>query len=124
MRFPMKPSGWIVVLTSLALSGCMAQESDEVVGEAEQAISIGQGSVTCNSGWPGRRGCTAYFGDGREIMPGTITIHVVGHNGAVEKSAELIDNNRRIKFTADIHEGNAFGPGDNTTRFALAWIYL
>ncbi|MDI3289930.1 hypothetical protein [Polyangium sp. 15x6] len=124
----MKIRGAMALSTSLALAGCMAQESDvppgEPAGEAEQALDIATGDVICNSGWPGTRGCSARFGDGREILPGSIKVNVVGHNGAISWSAELVDNNRAINFTASIREGNAFGPGDNTTRFALAWITL
>jgi hypothetical protein len=118
----MKISGGIAVSTSLALAGCMAQESDEPMGEAAQALELGLVTVTCNSGWPGSRGCYQRLGDGREIMPGTVTVKVDGR-GSMGYSAALVENNRFIDFSASIHEGDAFNPGANTTKFAVAWLY-
>jgi hypothetical protein len=122
MRFFMKTSGVIAASTSLALAGCMAHESDEPMGEAAQAFELGLATVTCNSGWPGSRGCFQRLGDGREIVPGTVTVQVDGR-GSIGHSAALVENNRFIDFSASIHEGDAFNPGKNTTRFAVAWLY-
>jgi hypothetical protein len=118
----------ITVSASLAFAGCIAHESDdflgESVGEAEQAIRIGQATITCDSKWPGVQDCSAFFGDGSEIIPGTLSMTIIGHNGAKSKEAYLIENNRKIRFFAVIHEGDLFSPGKNTTTFALAWAYV
>jgi hypothetical protein len=123
MRFFMKISGVIAVSTSLALAGCMAQGSDEPLGETAQAFELGLVPVTCNSGWPGSRGCFQRIGDGREIIPGTVTVKIDGHNGSQGYSANLVENNRYIDFSASIHEGDAFNPGANTTKFVVGFLY-
>jgi hypothetical protein len=135
-RFLMKISGAIAVLASMALAGCIAQEgdealsdealsdealSDEAVGEAEQALKIGLASVTCNSGWPGTRGCFRQITSATDIVPGTITVEVDGHNGAIGYSVSQVAA-RTIEFSASIHEGDAFNPGKNTTKFIVAWL--
>jgi hypothetical protein len=89
--------------------------------DVEMRWSIGSGSVTCRSGWPGTRGCYARFTSPTDIMPGTIAIQVVGHNGSFGYSAQQIGA-RKIDFSAGIHEGDMFNPGKNTTRFTIMWI--
>ncbi|KYF54337.1 hypothetical protein BE08_12900 [Sorangium cellulosum] len=125
----------------MALAGCIAQEgdealgdealsdealvdealSDEAVGEAEQALSIGISPVTCNSGWPGTRGCFKRIVSATDIIPGSVTVQVDGHNGAIGFSASQTGT-RVIEFSASIHEGDAFNPGKNTTKFIVAWL--
>ncbi|MGK3966832.1 hypothetical protein WMF38_21980 [Sorangium sp. So ce118] len=136
MRFLVRSSGAIAVLASMALAGCVAQEgdealsdealsdealSDEATGEAEQALAIGLQSVTCNSGWPGTRGCFRQFVSATDIVPGTVTVQVDGHNGAVGYTASQ-SGVRTINFSASIREGDAFNPGANTTKFIVAWL--
>ncbi|WP_437605011.1 hypothetical protein WMF20_27920 [Sorangium sp. So ce834] len=126
----------IAVLSSMALAGCVAQEADEAlsdealsdealsdegVGEAEQALQIALSSVTCNSGWPGTRGCFTQLVSATDIVPGTITVQIDGHNGAVGYSASQ-SGARTINFSASIREGDAFNPGANTTKFIVAWL--
>ncbi|KYF75260.1 hypothetical protein BE18_52010 [Sorangium cellulosum] len=126
----------IAVLSSMALAGCVAQEgdealsdealsdealSDEAVGEAEQALQIGLTTVKCNSGWPGTRGCFTQLVSATDIVPGSITVQIDGHNGAVGYSASQ-SGARLINFSASIREGNAFDPGANTTKFIVAWL--
>jgi hypothetical protein len=134
MQLLMRAGGAFALSASMALTGCIAQEGDEAlgeiaqegdepVGEAEQELSIAVVPVTCNSGWPGTRGCYKRLGDGRKIIPGTVSVQIDGHNGSIGHSASLIDNNRAIKFTASIHEGDAFNPGSNTTKFLVLWAY-
>jgi hypothetical protein len=127
----MKISGVVAVLSSMALAGCVAQEgdealsdealSDEAVGEAEQALQIGLSSVTCNSGWPGTRGCFAQLVSATDVVPSTITVQIDGHNGALGFSASK-SGARSINFSASIREGDAFNPGTNTTKFLVAWL--
>lgn len=137
MKFLMKLSGALVVLASMALAGCIAQEgdealsdealsgdealSDEDVGEAEQALQIGLTSVTCSSGWPGTRGCFKRISSATDIVPGSITVQIDGHNGAIGFSASQ-SGTRTIDFSASIREGDAFNPGANTTKFLVAWF--
>ncbi|MGK3990069.1 hypothetical protein WME99_43905 [Sorangium sp. So ce136] len=136
MRFLVKSSGAIAVFASMALAGCIAEEGDEalsdealseqplgdeVTGEAEQALAIGLQSVTCNSGWPGTRGCFRQLVSATNIVPGTVTVQVDGHNGAIGYSASQ-SGPRTIDFTASIREGDAFNPGANTTKFLVAWM--
>ncbi|AUX44994.1 uncharacterized protein SOCE26_064730 [Sorangium cellulosum] len=141
MKFLMKISGAVAVLASMALAGCVAQEgdealsdealsdealsdealSDEAVGEAEQALQIGLTSVTCNSGWPGTRGCFWRLGSATDIVPGSITVQIEGHNGALGYSASQ-SGPRTIDFSASVREGDAFNPGKNTTKFLVAWF--
>jgi hypothetical protein len=130
-RFLTKLSGMIAVLASMALAGCIAQEGDEAlsdedlseetVEEAEQALQIGLTSVTCNSGWPGTRGCFKKITSATNIVAGTITVQVDGHNGAVGFSASQTGP-KTIEFSASIREGDAFNPGANTTKFLVAWM--
>ncbi|MGK4003606.1 hypothetical protein WMF31_13330 [Sorangium sp. So ce1036] len=126
-----KLTGAIAILASMALAGCIAQEgdealgdealSDEAVGEAEQALGIGISSVTCNSGWPGTRGCFRQIASPTNIVPGSITVQIDGHNGAVGYSASQ-SGDRIIDFSATINEGDMFNPGKNTTKFIVAWL--
>ncbi|WP_437977036.1 hypothetical protein WMF11_08025 [Sorangium sp. So ce295] len=126
-----KLGGMIAVLASMALAGCIAQEGDEAlsdedlseetVEEAEQALQIGLTSVTCNSGWPGTRGCFKTITSATNIVAGTITVQVDGHNGAVGFSASQTGP-KTIQFSASIREGDAFNPGANTTKFLVAWM--
>ncbi|XXT20925.1 hypothetical protein WME94_05065 [Sorangium sp. So ce429] len=102
MRLLVKSGGAIAVFASMALAGCIAQEgdealsdealsdealSDEATGEAEQAIQIGNQSVTCNGGWPGARSCFHQIVSATDIFPGTVTAQVDGRNGALGYSA-------------------------------------
>ncbi|WP_437777298.1 hypothetical protein [Sorangium sp. So ce1097] len=130
-RLLRKLTGAIAIVASMALTGCIAQEgdealddeaaSDEVLGEAEQALAIGLSSVTCNSGWPGTRGCFKQFVSPTDIVPGSVTVQIDGHNGAIGYSASQTGA-RTIQFSASIHEGDAFNPGKNTTKFIVAWL--
>ncbi|MDC0682940.1 hypothetical protein [Sorangium atrum] len=131
MRLLAKLGGMIAVLASTALAGCIAQEGDEAlsdealseetVEEAEQALQVGLTSVTCNSGWPGTRGCFKQIVSATDIVPGTVTAQVDGHNGAVGFSASQTGP-RTIDFSASIREGDAFNSGKNTTKFLVTWV--
>lgn len=130
MRFLMRISGAIAVLASLALGGCVAETGDEAwsdevlgeedVGEAEQAITEAKVRVTCDSGWPGSRGCSKRIVSPKPIIPGSIVVDIVGHDGAIAFSAQQTEP-RVIVFSASIHEGNMFKPGKNTTVFDIIW---
>lgn len=89
----------------------------------EMARAIGHTSVTCNSGWPGTRGCYWRIESATDIVPGSIQVEIDGHNGEIGHSAVQVGP-RAIDFTASVHEGNAFGPGDNTTRYDVFWLRL
>ncbi|WP_437731990.1 hypothetical protein [Sorangium sp. So ce1335] len=129
VRLLRKCTGAMAILASMALGGCIAQEgdealgdealSDEAVGEAEQALSS-HSFVTCNSGWPGSRGCVKRIVSPGKIVPGSIVVDIDGHNGAIGFSASQ-SGDRVIDFSASIHEGNMFNPGKNTTRFIVMW---
>lgn len=119
-----KISRVIGISTSIAFAGCMPPESDEPLGEAAQAIEIGLATVVCNSGWPGSRPCYQRLGDGREILPGTITWRIDGHDGTMAPPVvALVENNRFIDFSVSIHEADAFSSGKHTTKFLVGWIY-
>jgi hypothetical protein len=109
---------------SLVFAGCMPRESDEPLAETAQALRPGSGVKLCESGWPGSRPCYATFGDGREILPDSIDWYVDGGDHSEAPAVvQLTDDHRAIRFSASIHEANAFGPHDNNTRYVVEWIY-
>lgn len=131
-----KLTGAIAIFASMALAGCIAEVDDgaldeealdeealseEAVGEAEQALVIAHEFVTCNSGWPGTRGCYKRINSPTNIYSGSISVSIIGHNGAIGYSAVQVGT-RVIDFTASIHEGDMFNPGKNTTKFLVEWI--
>ncbi|WP_437568169.1 hypothetical protein [Sorangium sp. So ce542] len=119
-----KICGVIGISTSIVFAGCMPPEGEEPLGEAAQAFELGLATVVCNSGWPGQRPCYERLGGGREIVPGTITWQIEGHDGTVNPPViALSGDNRVIEFSVSVHEGNAFNPGKNTTRFTVGWAY-
>lgn len=129
-RFLMRISGAVAVVASVALGGCVAHEGDEAlledalseeedVAEAEEAL-IGYALVQCNSGWPGTRGCSKTITSPTNIIPGSIEVYIDGHNGAISYAA-VQTANKTIKLTASIHEGDAFNPGKNNTKFVVLW---
>lgn len=118
--------GMMCVITSLAFAGCLAQEgdeftSDENTSEASQAIVIDLRNVTCNSGWPGTRGCHWVFFSSTDIVPNTITVQINGNNGEIGHTASQTGT-RQIDFTASVREGDAFNPGKNSTAYTVAWV--
>jgi hypothetical protein len=90
-------------------------------GAQTQVIEIR--NVTCNSGWPGTRGCSWVFTSASAIVAGTITVSINGNNGEIGHSASQIDASN-INFTASVREGDAFNPGVNTTSYTVAWLRI
>jgi hypothetical protein len=88
-------------------------------GVTTQSIEIR--TVTCNSGWPGTRGCSWRFSSASAITPGSITVAINGHNGEIGHTLSQIDA-FTIDFTASVNEGDAFNPGKNTTSYTVAWL--
>lgn len=96
-------------------------EVETIQAETTKAVGIGVVSVTCSSGWPGTRGCYKRIISPTNVVPGSIVVEVDGPNGSMGYSASL-HGTREIRFSASIHEGDAFNPGKNTTRFIVAWL--
>jgi len=100
----------------------MAQyESDEATKEGAQALETAL--FTCNGGWPGRRSCYQRIGNGREIIPESVKVLIIGRDGSAGYGAPLSEGNRVIAFSADIHEGDLFNPGKNSTTFLVLFDY-
>lgn len=96
--------------------------AEEEAGEHnERGLKACHENVTCYSGWPGTRGCYVRIFSEWDIVPDSIEVEIDGHNGEVGHSAIQVGP-REIDFTASIHEGNAFGPGDNTTKYTVTWL--
>lgn len=96
-------------------------EVQTIQAEATKAIGVGFATVTCSSGWPGTRGCNARITSPTDIVRGTVSASVDGRDGSVGFTVSQL-NSREIAFSASIHEGDAFNPGVNTTRFVVTWI--
>lgn len=114
------------LITLLAFTGCVAEDgttpvSDENTSETSQGLSIALQNVTCNSGWPGTRGCSWVFVSPTDIVAGTITVQINGNNGEIGHTAAQ-NGTREVDFTASVHEGDAFNPGKNTTSYTVAWL--
>jgi hypothetical protein len=123
----------------LAFAGCVAQEgdevasdevasdevaSDEVTSEANAALTaIEIKNVTCNSGWPGTRGCHWVFFSLTDIVPGSIIVQINGHNGELVHTVSQTGL-RQIDLTAIVREGDAFNPGVNTTAYTVVWFRI
>lgn len=123
MPFFAKSPILIAMLTAVGLgaAGCMMQEGDETTAEGAQAIEIAM--FTCDGGWPGRRTCYRRIGNGREIIPESVKVLIFGRNGTAGYGAPLSEGNRIIAFSADIHEGDLFNPGKNSTTFLVLFEY-
>lgn len=135
----MKPMQFLKILPVACVAGLpYVASAEEPIGEHSTTVSaeegagehnerlvraIGHVSLTCNSGWPGTRGCYWRIESETDIVPGSIQVEIDGHNGEVGHSAVQVGP-RSIDFTASVHEGNAFGPGDNTTRYDVFWLRL
>ena len=105
----------------LGAAGCMMQAGDETAGEGSQALETAL--FTCNGGWPGRRSCYQRIGNGREIVPESVKVLIIGRDGSAGYGAPLSEGNRVIAFSADIHEGDLFNPGKNSTMFLVLFEY-
>jgi hypothetical protein len=110
------------------LDSATAQDGSEIAsdeaalanaGASTQALEIR--NVTCNSGWPGTRGCSWKFSSPSAIVPGTITVQINGNNGEIGHAAAQLDS-FNIAFTASVNEGDAFNPGKNTTSYTVVWL--
>ena len=118
--------GMTAFITPLTLAGCLAQEADEVASEEVASdLTLSRGiqleNVTCNSGWPGTRGCHWTFFSLTDVVPGSIIVQINGNNGEMGHSVTLTAP-RQIDFTASVNEGDAFNPGKNTTAYTVAWL--
>ena len=127
--------GMMAVVAPLAFAGCLAQEHDELasdevttdekLGSTEQLAVCGTQPddsriITCQSGWPGSRRCDESIDSPTDIVDGSITVAISGHNGEVSHSASQ-DGARQIDFTATVHEGDIFSPGKHTTTYQVTW---
>ena len=143
IRFSM--FGMMAVIAPVAFAGCVAPGSaaaddevateggagDEVASEevasrevanvGTRGLAIEIRNVTCNSGWPGTRGCDWVFVSPGAIVPNTITVQVNGNNGEIGHAATQLDASK-LEVTASVHEGDAFNPGKNTTSYTVVWL--
>jgi len=119
----------LVFLAPLALAGCLAQDGDESTSEEPLSASpfVVCGAAvpdlrveTCQSGWPGTRPCSDTIASATDIVAGSISTTISGHNGEVSHTVTQTGP-RQINFSATIHEGDAFNPGKNTTTYIVAW---
>jgi hypothetical protein len=110
-----------IVLGRIDIGGHTVSAEEEA-GE-RQGVRACATTVTCNSGWPGTRGCYFRIISETDIVPDSIEVEIDGHNGEIKHAAVQVGP-RDIDFTASINEGNAFGPGDNTTKYIVKWVCL
>lgn len=127
--------GMMILLTPLALAGCLAQESDELA--SDEATSEAQlGSIrprltcaspniheliqpyTCQSGWPGARNCKHDWISATNVV--SVVALISGNNGEISHSVSGVGT-QQVELLATVHEGDAFNPGRNTTTYNVEW---
>jgi len=140
----MKKIAMMVFLAPLAIAGCLGPQpdatdqaandvaaTDEATSElavTEQAlatsaaISVNSVTLTCNSGWPGTRGCVADIPSPTDIfpLPGFPLAQVISGSGDLGHGV-FQTGPRTLRFVATIAEGDLFNPGKNTTSYIVFW---
>ena len=127
----MKKIGMMILLAPLAFTGCLAPEgdpsdpSDDVTSEARLAptadIVLDHNTFTCNSGWPGTRGCVRDISSPTDISP--LVPPDISWSGAGDRGHSMTQlGPRSFRFVATIAEGDAFNPGANNTTYTVTWL--
>lgn len=111
----------IVMMSSVGwLGGCAAETADLDTSESMSELQFMNWTITCPSGWPGTRGCTATFTAPTDIVPGIDPlVTIVSGNGNVGVPVASVARPRTVNFNATIAEGDAFNPGKSTTVYSV-----